>query len=412
MQMKHPRTEHRSLNAVTTAVVALCAATGAHATCTETGTFLTTHCGTDYVQYLTDTGTATLTVNNHTTVSVELTPHATSSGPYQHTLNVTGTTVVNNPSYSGLISQTNMANRDIEVFVDPTVSITAGPGGFGGIWVRNDTSGNIRIESGATVQSSGNQDGINSVTNLGNSAVVNTGSVTSLNYRGLYSENGDSGHVGSGLDATIVNDTGAVTNAFLATARAINYNGLAEITNRGTLTSTTRQGAIAWAEVGTARIVNTGQITSYDDHAAQVSAGGNVEVDNSGTLTSSDDPSYNTVRTGFSSIHAEADGTGTATVTNRVGGSVLSPDDYAVHLITASGNLTLTNDGTISGKGGVHVTSDTGSLQLTNNTQITATGSTHEALYVVKAGGGTIDNHGTLTGGGHALRSASGGLLT
>jgi hypothetical protein len=85
--------------------------------------------------------------------------------------------LINNPSYSGVIMQSYKTGRKVTVNAEAGVNKHSG-GGFGGIWVRNDTSGDIRISSAATVRST-NDDGITGATNGGNVSVSNSGQVTS-----------------------------------------------------------------------------------------------------------------------------------------------------------------------------------------------------------------------------------------
>ena len=176
----------------------------------------------------------------------------------------------------------------------PTSSATS-VGGFGAVWLRNDVSGDLAIENHATMQATGGP-GITLVTNMGNVDLVNYGVVTSTDDRGLYGDGGKNNVASSPVVVSITN-VGTV-NANTAGIRAINYQGLSEITNSGTVTTTTRQGVVAWSANGATKITNSGTVTAHDDFALQAwSTSSDVTVVNSGTLNAYDDTSHTDIGT-------------------------------------------------------------------------------------------------------------------
>jgi hypothetical protein len=381
----------------------------AHAGCSTTGTVVSTHCASDYVQLMADTGTTTLTVDGVTTASVEVRPGVGVSGSFDQTLYLTGNTVINNPSYSGVIMQTDEANRNATVIAGSGVSITTN-GGFGGIWVRNDTSGNVVINSAATVHAAGS-DGITGATNDGSVTVVNSGTVTSTTDRGLYA---DGGYTNSGSDDIVVSIVNSGTvNAYQAGARAINYYGLASINNSGTIHSTTRQALVAWSEDGPVSITNSGTATSGDDSALHaVSETGNVTVVNSGTLTAYDDPAVVASRAGYSGIIAAANTSGSISVTNTASGRITARDDYAINTATPSGNIDIVNAGQVTGLSGIGAAADAGAVTLDNSGRIVATDAAGKGVLVSTATSGSIANSGLIYGAANSIDVASGALLS
>lgn len=421
---------------VQAAVLLALSPTLAYATCTATGTFVTSICDSgagNTVHFTSDASSSVsvLTVTDHTAKSVALTVaenllsagpppiYDTTGGPYNQTLNIQGATTLTTPDYSSVISQSYKADRNISVTVDPMVQISS-TDGFGGVWVRNDTSGHIVVDSAGIIETfspgSNSPDGINAVTNLGNATLTNRGAVTSHGYRGLYAENGDSNNAAPvPFTASITNTAGAVVQAYLAGARAINYYGLASIDNQGIIASTTRQGLVAWSPLGSVEITNSGTVTADDDHAIQAATdNGAITVTNSGTLTAHNNPAIPDVGGRalplYSAIHAAADTSGNVTVTNQVGGQINAPDDYGIHAETTLGTVTVNNSAAITGASGIS-TKASGAVDITNSGSISAAGPSGTGIYVASASGGTLSNSGTLTGAGVALQTDSAALL-
>lgn len=390
----------------------------ASASCVVSGPVTGQHCASDYIQVFADTGTSSLTVNDETTAWVEIRPPvAPGGGPYDQTINLTGNTVINNPSYSGVVMQTNEADRTATVNAGPNVSITSN-GGFGGIWVRNDTSGDVTINSSATVTASGSDgDGVTGVTNHGAVSVSNNGHVTSTATRGLYADGGNTNLISDPVVVSITNT--AVVDANLAGARAINYQGLASINNSGTVTSTTRQGLVAWSNNGAASITNTGTVNSGDDNAIHVMTEfGDVTISNSGALTAVDDPGIVATRTGYSGIRASVDmdpttigANGSITITNTSAASITAASDYAIAAETPSGNISITDAGTLSGLHGICANATSGTVSITHSGQLTATGVAGYGIDILAATGGTISNSGNINAP-TAIRTAVASVLS
>ena len=354
-------------------VVTVGCESSAYSACTYSGdaSVSNSHCGTDYIQYYTGAGTATLTIADETSTFAELKPFNGATGSFNQTLILEGSTTLSRPDYSAVVMQTESANRDATVLIGENVNITS-VGNFGAVWVRNDTSGDIVIENAGTVHATG-APGITGTTNLGSVSVTNTGSVTSVTDWGLYADGGHNNTIDSPALVSIVNS--GTVNSYFAGARAINYHGLATITNSGTVNSTTRQGLVAWSDNGPVAIENSGSVTSGDDNAIHaMSETGDVTVFNSGSLTASDDPDVVAVRTGYSGIRAEAEFSGSIAVTNTASGVISAVNDYAIATNTSLGDITILNNGSISGLSGVSATSANGSASLTNNGSINATG--------------------------------------
>lgn len=417
--------QYFSQKILVTALLAAINAPSAQAGCTVTGTTSVFQCDSSAVQVYADPGTVSLVVDGLTTSSVELRPSVSPTGSYDQFLTLTGNTVINNPYYSGVIMQSSLANRNVTVNTSATVSITSGDG-FGGIWVRNDTSGNISINNAATVTAttgtlypSGPADGIHATTNLGSVYINNSGTVTSLTNRGLY---GDGGYNNTGSDlATVQIINSGTVNAYQAGIRAINYYGLAAIENSGTVSSSRRQGLVAWSNSGPVSITNSGTVSSNDDNAIHAMTEiGNITVVNSGTLSAANNPSVSTSSTvGFSGIWAEVDmdptatgSTGNINITNTSAGHISTPDDYAIVARTPLGDINISNSGTLSGLGGIEATNSAGNVTISNSGQITASGTSSAGIAVVTATGGSITNSGTVSGANYALRVDSGALLT
>ncbi len=372
------------------------------ATCTATGTATITSCTSTYVLIEGNSATVAATLDSMSTGGVELRTGGSASG-YDYTLTLTGSVVINNPSYSGVISQSYDANRNYTVIVQDGASITSGPGGFGGIWVRNDTSGNATIRNAGTVVTSGSDsDGVTSVTNGGTASVVNSGTVTANNARGLYADGGHDNTPDATIARATITNSGTVTG-YLAGARAVGYNGLATITNTGSITSLRRQGAVAWGVLG-ATLINSGTVTARNEIALQGAADtGNITITNSGRLTASDDASITSDSGyGYYGIKAETDISGNVTLTNTSTGSITAMDDGGIYGSTPSGTVVIANQGTINAKRGLEGMSGDSTVSVTNSGTITTTG-----LGVSLAGttANTFTNTGTITSGGITVQS-------
>lgn len=401
---------------------------GAVCSVSGTATLPLTYCESDRIQYRAGPGSVVLTVDAITLANggVDMAPAGTDTssdttgGPYDQTVNLTGATSLTNPIYSGVIMQSYKADRKATVTAGPSVVINSG-GGFGGIWVRNDTSGDISINSAASVTST-NDVGLTGATNSGNVSVINSGRVISTMSRGLYADGGFNNPVNAPVLISILNDVDGWVTGYTAGARSINYQGMSQIENRAKIESTTRQAAVAWSQNGPAKIINSGTLISGDDHGIQVATEfGDATVINSGTVTASDNPSINGGGTsGFAAVYAEVDmdtvGTpgvnGNVSVTNQVTGVITAPNDHAIYAASPQGDVTVSNAGTASGLNGVKANAVSGIVTVTNSGSITASDAAGIGLHVVAASSGVIENSGTVTASGYAIQTDAAASLT
>lgn len=400
------------------------------AACSVSGTALlpVAQCGAGGVQYRTGSGSLVLNVDAMTLPSagVDVAPQGpddqnnTSGGPYDQTLNLTGGTSINNPTYSGVIMQTHKADRKATVTAASGVVIDSG-GGFGGIWVRNDTSGDISITSAAAVTSS-NDAGVTGTTNLGNVSVSNSGRVISSASRGIYADGGFNNLSTDQVLVSILNDVGGWVTGYTAGARSINYQGMSQIENRARIESATRQAAVAWSNNGPAKIINSGTLVSSDDHGIQVATEfGDATVINSGSVTASDDPGVVGGGTsGFAAIYAEVDldtastpGVhGDVSVTNQATGVVSAPNDYAIYAASPQGSVSVSNAGSASGLHGIWVNAVSGAVAVTNSGTLTASDAAGIGVRVVAGSSGVIENSGTITAVVNAIQTDAAASLT
>lgn len=277
--------------------------------------------------------------------------------------------------------------------------------------------GNIEVNSAATITTTAvNVPGLTATTNLGYVTIVNSGAVTSDFDRGIYADGNYSGTTDQTVSVT--NTASGVVNANLAGIRAIDYRGLAQITNQGTVNSTLFQALIAWSNNGDASINNSGVATTHNDNAVYAATEtGNATVINSGTVTSYNDPSLDAAHAlispsaGYSGLRGTVDISGDVEITNTSTGVVTATRDSGILAETPLGNITVTNNGQITGatgivansgmaSGGSSATSPTtnGSITVTNTGTVTATGlavsldGTTNAL----TNSGTISTSGTV----------------
>jgi len=357
-------------------------ASGAQAApdCMLSGSASIFNCGTDYIQARGLGGASGLTVTDTNTASVELRLDPTitdEDGPFQQTLTITGNSVIDRPDYAAVVMYTSVAQRDATVILDEDVQIFSRGGDIGAVWIRNETSGDISINSAALVTAfAGAGDGITATTNLGAVTLTNSGFVTSVDGRGLYADGGYNNAPEDPVEVSITN-TGTV-NAYQAGIRAIDYQGHSKADNQGTVDSTTRQAVVAYSANGPATILNSGTATSHDDSALYAAAEtGTVTVTNSGTVTAADDPGIVAARDGYSGIRAITYTSGNVFVTNEEEGSITAldtsgtaADDAAIFAYTPSGSVTIVNDGSVHGRFAVSGISDDGSVSLTNSATI------------------------------------------
>ncbi len=364
----------------------------AEAGCTTIGNQLVYQCDTNGVNVQPVDGTTSLSVSDMTIpsgwINYSVAPAATSS--IVMTLTVSNTTV--NATGNGAVnvsSQTLPAT--ITVTLDSDVSLT-NTGGSGGLWVRNQVAGDISITSGATITSTGS-DALSATSNAGSVTITNTGTVTSTDNRGIYA---DGSPVGGAAVPVTVNNSGLV-NAYLAGIRSIDSLGTSSIENSGTVTSTTKQGLIAWSQSGDVSINNSGSVLARNFIGAQGSAdAGNVTIANSGYIEAQRDSSLGPSTTN-QGIAASA--SNNVTVTNTSTGRVIAGSDTGVAVSTDNGILTVTNAGRITGTGGVNANATVGTVTVSNTGTVTATGGT--GIVAVSGNGAVgVTNSGTVSATG------------
>jgi hypothetical protein len=365
----------------------------ASASCNITGTAISSQCDVNFIKFYMDEGTSSLTVSGETTVGIEFAPHPTMTGPTDQTLHITGGTVVNNPAYSGVYSYTEVPDHDLSVTVDAGVQITS-TGGFGGIWLRNQISGDLSITNSGMVDAHGaGSPGISLTTNLGSVSLTNNGDVTSANDFGLYADGGYNNTSASEAVVLLVNN--GTVQGFTAGARAVNYHGLASVTNTGTVTSDTGRGLSAWAQNGRAVVNNSGTSIAYDNNAMVVlSDYGDVTAINSGSLTAYNDTGITDWQTGHNGIRTDAEFSGTTRITNTATGTVLAPDDTAIMAIAEHvGDIFIDNAGSVSGKNGIAATTASGRIDITNSGTVVGTNGDGVILT-----GASLTNSGSIEG--------------
>lgn len=376
-------------------------ASPAEAACSVTGNASITTCNSTAINIRPVDGTVSVTVDSVTSSELNFNPATGTSATLDATLNITGTTTIHRTDYPAVAVYSSRANTNLSVMVGKDVNLTSDRD-FGAIWLRNETSGLVYANSAGTVRATGaSQDGISLTSNNGDATLINSGSVRSTQGRGLYAD-------GTGAGGTVSIDNSGDVIAALAAARAISYNGLAKITNSGTVESQTRQGLVAWSSNGKATINNSGTVTAKDDIAiVGWSTQDDVSVTNSGRLISQDDLTHADTGAGHHGIHAQADTSGNVTVDNQKGGSI-EANQIGILAETPSGKVTVTQAGTINAAGnGVKLAGTTNSLD--NSGSIISTSAT-EAAVVTGDGDATIRNSGTIsnTGGGKAIQFGNG----
>ena len=320
------------------------------------------------------------------------------SGPISMLLTVTNTSVVAPGNGAvNVSSQTLPAFITVNLGSDVTLENS---GGSGGVWIRNQVGGNIVVTSGATITSTGS-DALTATSNAGSVSITNTGSVTSTDNRGIYADGSPIG--GTTAGPVYVNNSGLV-NAYLAGIRVIDYLGTASLDNSGTVTSTTRQGLVAWSQSGDVAIDNSGSVLARNYIGVQAMAdNGNVSVVNSGRIEAERDTGL-----GPSAANQGISATGSAdvSVTNTAAGRVIADSDTAILAETSNGAVTINNAGAVTGAGGVTATATVGAVSLLNSGSVTATSG-----LAVSLSGTTnrLDNTGTIsTSGAIAVQTGNG----
>lgn len=366
----------------------------ASASCVTTGIVVASECSSAKISLDAGAGDSSLTVSGESTVEIQVKLGAGVTDPTTQTLHVTGGTVVNNPSDNGIYSNVSVAQHDLIYTIDDGVSVTA-LGGSAAIFAFNQVSGDITITSSATVHAaSAATAGIAATSHDGDVSITNNGDVTADANRGIYGNAGFLVDASSPVLLQIVN-TGTV-HGYTAGIRADNYQGLASITNSGTVTADTRQGLSAWSASGEVSVNNSGTVTAKDDSAIVAWGETDVTVTNSGTLKAFEDILITDVGSGHrhSGIDAKVGTSGTTRITNTATGTILAPSDTAVSAVTAAtGDIVISNAGSISGKNGVAASTVSGSVDIINSGSIAATGG--NGVILTK---GSLTNTGTIEG--------------
>ncbi|GGF21017.1 autotransporter [Youhaiella tibetensis] len=266
------------------------------------------------------------------------------TGQANLTFELRGNSVVSSASYYGiaLSAQQTGAFGDISAFIGADVHVTSTA--LDGIWARAD-DGTVTLINEGTVNAAA--DGISGTSQNNNASVVNRGTVTASG-RGLYAD----GNYNAGAAGVVSIENSGTVESYLAGARAIGYLGEARITNSGTITSTTKQGLVAWSPNGVVNITNTGTVVAKDDigiHA--MTDDGNVNVTNSGKVTAGNDLSIASAGDSYRGIYAAAGdgaGGGNVTITNTSSGVVTAADDAGVEGMSLDGKVTISNEGTVA----------------------------------------------------------------
>ncbi|MFG1452865.1 autotransporter domain-containing protein [Xanthobacter sp. V2C-8] len=426
----------------------------ASAGCTVEGTTTLSHCDTDYVSVFVAPGTGALTVDGVTTGYVAYVPPSI-PGIYDQTLNLTGGTVIDSTTHTGVVMQQAPApgvTMNSVVNIESGVRVTS-VGGDGAVWLRNDNAGTVTINNAGTLQGTTGTLRVEAftlsgVTNLGAVTITNSGTVTAANNRGIYADGNHDGATAATVSVTNT-ATGTVT-AYTAGIRVIDYLGLATIDNAGTVNATLQQGLIAWSNNGDATITNSGTVTSGNDNAIYAATEtGKATVTNSGSVTAEGDPALDADHAalkppqGYNGLRGSADTTGDIAITNTITGTVEASRDSGIRAETPQGDVTIVNAGQITALTGIvansglasGVTNATvatidGAISVTNSGTVNATdlavsldGTTNELINTgslvttgataVQTGNGntTVFNSGTISAGsasGTAISMGSG----
>lgn len=375
--------------------------------CTTSGNIASLQCGPADIQMQGNDGNSSLNVTDTTASSVAVLSNPLASGPFDQTLIIDGTTVLNRSDYPAVYMYSSQAgwNANLQIGSGVTLS-SAGP--FGAVWLRSEsndtaTSNTIVVDSAATITSTGaSADGITATSNNGAVSVTNRGSVTVASGRGLYADGGSASL--SPVSVSITN-LGTV-NAYQAGARAIDYNGAAVINNQGSVRSTTRQGLIAWSANGGAQITNSGTVVA-DHYDAVVAAGtgGDVTVTNSGSITANRNLNLTQNSPDFHGISAYTDGSGNVTTTNTASGVITAAWDAGMAGASAQGTISMLNAGRIDALTGLLAESDSGTVNITNSGTLNTSS---VGIQVNSANSGDIVNSGTIASASTAFLISDG----
>ena len=390
--------------------------------CSVTGDFPVFLCNSTLVEFRATTGEASATVDSVTSAALSFYPVASETDPLYATLDIIGTTSIHRTDYPAIAWQSNRDDVNLSVSVGSEATLTSDDR-FAGIWLRNDGSGDLSIETAGTVVANGvNQDGINLTTLNGDVLVDNSGRVTSAQGRGLYADGNSTAATASAI--RIVN-SGHVWSA-LAGARAINYLGLAAIENTGTVETSVRQGLVAWSQNGPASITNSGTVIAQDDHGiVSLAVTDDATIYNVGTVISRDNTSQADAGSGHHGLWARVWTVGDIAITNGLGATV-DANQIGIRAQSTSGRVDIVQAGQVTAEDGIDATNADGAISVTNSGTVTATaggmilngttnllvnsgmvttGSASEATILMGGGDSTIWNSGLIsnTGGAAAI---------
>lgn len=314
--------------------------------------------------------------------NINYNPHPDAEGPLGIDLTITNSSIVSS-SYGGININSFVEDTTIKVTLGDDVSITS-TAGFGGVWTRNNQSGDITILTGATVDAT-NADGVHGTSNGGSVSITNTGDVISQTNRGIYAD----GTGEANFPALVhINNSGAVS-AYEAGIRAIGYTAGINVQNSGDVTSTTKQAIIAWSPDADVAITNSGKLTA----AAGVGLEGATQ---NGDITIVNDNTINALRgiNAAAGYSATAPGAGDVSVTNS--SRITATGGAGISASTPLGHIEIVNSGVVTGIDGIWVSGP--SAILMNSGTIAATGD--GSAIVVDSGETTlfVEDGSVLTG--------------
>ncbi|WP_246250770.1 autotransporter domain-containing protein [Bradyrhizobium cajani] len=298
--------------------------------------------------------------------------------------------VTNAGNITGGLSGIRAAGGSLNLTNSGTISGTAGASD-GAFALANATVTNT---AGATISG-----GTRGVVAIGTADVINAGTITGTSTYGIY----------AGTSATVMSNSAAAT--ITGGQSAIHSAGTANVTNAGSLTGTSDSGIFAQIKAtvtnNTAASITGGQYGVYAN-AADVTNAGNITGGLSGIRAAGG--SLNLTNSGtISGTAGASDGAfalSNATVTNTAGATISG----GARGVVAIGAADVTNAGTITGIATYGIYAGT-SATVTNMTGASITGGTIGIL-AVAAGGSSIFNAGSISGGTAIQFAGAGNTLT
>jgi len=403
------------------AAALLASAPPALAGCTTTGTIsFTIACGGDFGPNATATpGSGTLTIDDlrvddpsngaNSFSRVVLKAGDESTGAIDIGLELTGETYVDSHNSAAVYGLTKKG--DITITIGEDVELHAQQSG---VFAKADNSGSTAggnvsvtnygtIEAGMLLDQSLGSEGIRVRALQGEGTIYNYGSVTSQLGRGLRIDGskvagsaGDLivnyGTVESELDAMHINgDAGDATLENHLGAVALSHGG---------------RGAVAASKSGAASFSNDGEITSLSAAGALVWGAKNAAAVNTGAIVAKAADGDGTNDFLNFGVQIWSQDEGDASLVNRAGGSIIAHDGWAAWLLSADGDVTIDNAGTLLGKStAVYVGADKIKEQYNENPELPD--------YDGAVGGDlTLTNSGTITADTTTDGTGGMGLIT